>query len=315
MPKVTGICEDCGKEFEYYSIPSRPEQRYCSRTCWSASRRIITVCPACGKEFWYNISWPRIHCSRECAGKTSIQNIRHFQPNPKRTVQCDNCGASFKKDASAIAKTDHHFCSQKCFGKWLSKTRKGLPRPEVAGPRLDLRKRVKLRCQYCGREYEIKLSLADNRKYCSIKCCNADWVESGKYTGENNHNWKGGYESYYGPNWQNQRYEARQRDNYTCQQCGVTEDELGCQLDIHHKIPFRELGLERYEEANILDNLVSLCKKCHSLLQNGGAANGQTYEQKKPRVWKLWAFGWAVRLLVFSYTYRCLHRPCNPTNG
>lgn len=63
----------------------------------------------------------------------------------------------------------------------------------------------------------------------------------------------------YGPNWQQQRRRARARDGYRCQICGVPEQ--GQQHDIHHKIPFRTFA--SYQEANRLDNLVTLCRSCH----------------------------------------------------
>ena len=91
--------------------------------------------------------------------------------------------------------------------------------------------------------------------------------------GPNNYNWKGGHEPYYGPNWKSQRRNARHRDNYTCQRCGITEEKLSRQLDVHHLTPFREFGLERYKEANTLKNLVCLCSECHHIVENGGVGN------------------------------------------
>ncbi|HKJ26330.1 MAG TPA: DEAD/DEAH box helicase [Anaerolineales bacterium] len=63
----------------------------------------------------------------------------------------------------------------------------------------------------------------------------------------------------YGPNWPQQRDHARQRDNYTCQNCGRPEE--GRSHDVHHKIPFK--AFERFQDANQLDNLVTLCPACH----------------------------------------------------
>ncbi len=52
---------------------------------------------------------------------------------------------------------------------------------------------------------------------------------------------------------------ARQRDDHTCQNCGLPED--GRSHDVHHKIPFR--AFEDFSEANRLENLVTLCPTCH----------------------------------------------------
>ena len=63
----------------------------------------------------------------------------------------------------------------------------------------------------------------------------------------------------YGPNWPRQRNQARARDGYRCQLCGLPEQDH--QHDVHHKIPFRQF--DSYETANRLSNLVTLCRTCH----------------------------------------------------
>ena len=63
----------------------------------------------------------------------------------------------------------------------------------------------------------------------------------------------------YGPTWPRQREAARARDGYRCQSCGVPED--GRTHDVHHKTPFRQFVSA--EQANRLENLVTLCPSCH----------------------------------------------------
>jgi DEAD/DEAH box helicase domain-containing protein len=63
----------------------------------------------------------------------------------------------------------------------------------------------------------------------------------------------------YGPNWAAQRDEARARDGYRCQACGVLEQ--GRSHHVHHKTPFRTFA--SYRQANELSNLVTLCPRCH----------------------------------------------------
>lgn len=79
--------------------------------------------------------------------------------------------------------------------------------------------------------------------------------------------WQGGKVYYYGGSWDRQRNKARERDNYTCQRCGVTEIEIGRELDVHHKIKFRLFGVDRHEEANNLSNLICLCNPCHTIVE------------------------------------------------
>lgn len=69
----------------------------------------------------------------------------------------------------------------------------------------------------------------------------------------------------YGPEWPRIRQQVRARDGFRCQMCGRPEN--GRPHDVHHKIPFRmfrgEHGAIRREEANRLENLITLCPECH----------------------------------------------------
>jgi len=71
----------------------------------------------------------------------------------------------------------------------------------------------------------------------------------------------------YGPNWPAQREAARQRDGYRCRTCSAPE-RPSHQHDVHHVRPFREFGYapgtnDAYLQANALDNLITLCSRCH----------------------------------------------------
>ncbi len=63
----------------------------------------------------------------------------------------------------------------------------------------------------------------------------------------------------YGPGWGKIRERVRARDGYKCQVCGLPES--GRQHDVHHKVPFRAFASR--EEANRLENLITLCPSCH----------------------------------------------------
>lgn len=47
----------------------------------------------------------------------------------------------------------------------------------------------------------------------------------------------------------------RERDNYMCQECGMTEIELGYILSVHH--------IDYDKQNNSENNLISLCRSCH----------------------------------------------------
>ncbi|MBN1312617.1 MAG: DUF1998 domain-containing protein, partial [Anaerolineae bacterium] len=75
----------------------------------------------------------------------------------------------------------------------------------------------------------------------------------------------------YGPNWPEQRKKARARDGFRCAHCNAPERERH-QHDVHHIRPFREFGYmpgenENYKEANRLDNLTTLCSRCHRTVE------------------------------------------------
>jgi DEAD/DEAH box helicase domain-containing protein len=63
----------------------------------------------------------------------------------------------------------------------------------------------------------------------------------------------------YGPNWPRIRDQVRQRDHFRCQICGALE--VGRAFHVHHKTPLRQFA--SLEQANRLDNLVTLCPACH----------------------------------------------------
>ena len=66
--------------------------------------------------------------------------------------------------------------------------------------------------------------------------------------------------NYNNAEWRKLRKEVLERDNYQCQQCGITAKESGFPLEIHHVIPPKG-NKELFFDIN---NCVTLCKFCHS---------------------------------------------------
>jgi len=85
--------------------------------------------------------------------------------------------------------------------------------------------------------------------------------------GEKNPNYKGGRAESYGTSWSWQRRKALERDGHVCRKCRTFETN-GREPQVHHIIRFKKFGIERHEEANALDNLITLCDKCHRKLEN-----------------------------------------------
>jgi len=117
-------------------------------------------------------------------------------------------------------------------------------------------------CDNCGDVFHVQPHRREIGwgRFCDNECYH-EWL-SDDLSGDGNPNWSGGYKEYYGPSWPEQRQRARQRDDHTCQACGTHELELETALSVHHIRPFRLF--DSHEEANALDNLVSLCRSCHA---------------------------------------------------
>ena len=88
--------------------------------------------------------------------------------------------------------------------------------------------------------------------------------------------WEGEHVVNRGPSWPAAREAARRRDGYRCQWCGA-EERPGLQHHVHHLTPFREAGWapgenENHLWANRLENLITLCPRCHRLAEQSVAA-------------------------------------------
>jgi 5-methylcytosine-specific restriction endonuclease McrA len=124
----------------------------------------------------------------------------------------------------------------------------------------DRRVRACLHCQkpvalpQWLREEELQLHL------CSAECRTAWAEEQADPTVEvGTKSWtRGG-------NWESQKTRARERDGFACRSCGVTEEDLGGRLHVHHRIPYGHFRSN--VEANKLEHLISVCPVCHGQLE------------------------------------------------
>jgi hypothetical protein len=92
--------------------------------------------------------------------------------------------------------------------------------------------------------------------------------------GKNNGCWKGGlsFEKYPRIFKNEMRSKIRERDNYTCQECGLKEVDCGRNLDIHH--------IDFNKKNNSEENLISLCKRCHGNTQRDRNSWTKYYKEK-----------------------------------
>jgi 5-methylcytosine-specific restriction endonuclease McrA len=182
-----------------------------------------------------------------------------YEPNDKKSieVECANCDEVFLRAPSSI-REGRQYCSRDCVKVGHSKYLTGEDNP--------LWSRIEVKCNYCGQTLYRQPNHVKKVKnsYCDAQCRGQYVAEN--CTGEDNWNWEGGEVDYYGKNWLRKRREARERDDYCCQYCGMTDkehlEERGTELQVHHIRPIRKFSTKT--NANSLENLVTLCWKCHN---------------------------------------------------
>lgn len=259
-------CLNCDKEI--HVKPSHYERKkYCSRICmhdyqkknppefWKAiSKKQSVQCSFCGNTLKRKPSEIRkkSFCNHECKKRYQLANGHLINQHLRKdvTILCQSCGGEFivPKNREKTAK----YCSRNCLGKANGKRGKE-----------QYKKRVKVYCANCQTGFEKKPSTVKELNFCSIECMGTYYSESKMFAGENSGTWAGGDIDYYGPNWLSQRRMARKRDNYTCQDCGIKEEEYGSELSVHHLMPFRDFNGD-WKKANELSNLITLCEyPCH----------------------------------------------------
>ena len=216
-------------------------------------------CVVCGSSFRATPSEveDRETCSEEC------QNKRHSRRMAKEPVEheCPSCGCLFKTKPS---KSHRIYCSPECYrSNQSAHMPKGDQHPEYQGGK------IQSECAYCGDTFDIYPSRENKRVVCGQECYGKYFSE--KYSGRDNPNYANGRVDSYGPNWSEQRKKRIKLDNSRCVVCGMSRgdhiNEYNSDLEVHHITPRSEFlsdGIKRLpEEANQLDNLITLCKSCH----------------------------------------------------
>lgn len=175
------------------------------------------------------------------------------------TVSCDFCDDDVEKYPYQLEGKENVFCDRECHRQF-----------QIAQPPEEHNSyqggKISVDCTYCGKENvkEVwpKRIRNQNNFFCDMKCLGK--FNENRYAGEGNPNFKGGdwEHNYRGANWASIRNSVRERDNYKCQDCGATAEELGQIPDCHHIIP--EHTFENRTDAHYEDNLILLCRDCHN---------------------------------------------------
>jgi len=124
---------------------------------------------------------------------------------------------------------------------------------------------LEVKCAYCGKWFiptrgsinnrvqSLNNQIGECRLYCSIQCKQ----ECPIY---NQNKWPKGFKLITSREVQPElRQMCFERDNYTCQRCGKTQDELETGLHCHH---IEGIRWEPLESAD-LDKVITFCKDCH----------------------------------------------------
>jgi len=87
--------------------------------------------------------------------------------------------------------------------------------------------------------------------------------------GENHPRWRLGISGEgYPKSWTNELKDyIRSRDDYECQECSITQDELHYKLDVHH--------MDEDKTSVDPENLISLCRSCHMRIYHSTKQHGE----------------------------------------
>lgn len=191
----------------------------------------ILVCKNCKKEF----KSPKKdiqYCSKTC----QLDSVRP-KTDIRTTSNCKICGKEFKHYGERVV------CSKECLSKYMSQQRLNENNPTWIADK------EKKKCAKCGKVFEYTrrdLHVGQERVFCSLNCSRNNGNNK-----EITNNVGGNHKYLFGFN-KKLKNKIKERDNYSCQLCGETED-----LHVHHI---------DYNKNNIEDNnLITLCKRCHNI--------------------------------------------------
>ncbi|MCX5849332.1 MAG: DUF559 domain-containing protein [Deltaproteobacteria bacterium] len=187
------ICKNCGKEFKTWKAwLKKGGGHFCSRYCMAENYKKgeFRKCIVCGKEFYFQ----RARENRKDAGKYCSLQCRD---NGKSIVKnCLVCSKPFK--ALAIyegTNLEKKYCSSQCYLLSRNKEKITIICKYCKKPFLILKsylnhkpalycssqcsieskkKRIDVKCNFCGKIFEKKECYSNGKNYCSQKCRCAD---------------------------------------------------------------------------------------------------------------------------------------------
>lgn len=199
-------------------------------------------CEICGNEFTTVPSKIKKghgrFCSHSCS--TTWRNNKREYKRTEETRKCAICGSTFRCHPNRTWQA----CSRKC-GRTLK----------------SINGRAWIKCAYCGKDMFVPRSRNEKHEFCCRKCYLL-WKER-ESMGEKNRNWKGGSSSdgcrrVNTQAWKRLRKQVLDVCGNKCALCGRSDKPLS----IHHIVPYRICREDKIE------NLVPMCRSCHSFVDN-----------------------------------------------
>lgn len=191
--------------------------------------QVKKTCKICQKE----LKTGKIYCSKEC----------YWKKSPRFKTNCRQCGKEFWTYPSFVKNGEGVFCCNKCKYIWISENYRG--EKSKAGFR---NAKINKICKWCNKE--IITYKSQNRVFCNNNCYH-NWFRKNRI-GENAIRWIDGSSFLpYGIGFNRKlKREIKQRDNWTCKNCGTKE-----KLSVHH--------IDYDKNHNSEDNLITLCMVCN----------------------------------------------------
>ena len=261
--KFMKVCKECNElklSILFHKDKCMKDGRLnkCNKCKWRMVKNKYThICNYCGKEFTNGHKESKF-CSRQCS---SLYNKKQVE------FTCEWCGKICSQAEHQYNRSKHHFCSRECKGKWGSENLTGENSYGWQGGK------IKIKCDYCGVEFEKIPSLVKDNNFCSQKCCNK-W-RSENWVGENSPSWKP--ELTQDEREQNRhghsqwRKQVLERDNYTCQLSG----QVGGKLNAHHLNAYNS----DKEHRTDVDNGITITEELHKLFHKLYGVGNNTKEQ------------------------------------
>jgi DNA-directed RNA polymerase subunit RPC12/RpoP len=183
----------------------------------------------------------------------------------KKIYYCIDCGTKIHYNTALYGNGRCNFCSQK--GKYVSQETKTKISQSLKGKKLSKITRKKISLSLKGRTFSkahcVNLSLAQlgNTKMLGKRRSNETRKQlSLLKKGNKNPNWMGGFSPYASEFTKSLKLEIRTRDNFTCQCCGLKEENhfrgnKKIKLIVHH-IDYNKQNCKE-------NNLITTCHKCN----------------------------------------------------